>query len=408
MNEHDDLHAELKEFIRKNAIPQHPLSRRQLLLGGSKLALTMASISALGGAAPGLADAADWTMRPDAAGKLPEITAIPHALKGSGHVVVSSWGGALEAAQRKAYFEPFEKLSGIKVIVSGDQPDTAKIKAQIETKNYTYDVAEIDQFTILNLNKKAHQSYFEPIDYAIFDTANINKDAMHPYGVDMLPYTWANAYRTDVFRSGHPRGWQQWWDTKRFPGARTLPGGTNGLEPFLEGAKMATGVPMDKVYPIDIDAAFQSMDKVRHSVVKWWDSGQTPTQLLTSKEVVLANSWDGRVLDAKAKGIPVDIDWYQGSLASDAWAVLRGAPNRVNAMKFAAFITLPISQARMSTLIAYGFVNHRAAAYIPESRLGVLNTAPNQLRQQFRFNSGWWADNFDAVIKKWTTWVLGM
>jgi putative spermidine/putrescine transport system substrate-binding protein len=407
MDEQEELYGELKAFIRANRIPQYPLTRRQMLLGGSKLALALASISAFAGVDLESAAAAGLEAYRQGKIKLPEMTSIPHSLKGSGQVVLSSWGGDLAEMQRVAYVEPFQKLSGIKVIVSGDQPDPAKIKSQVDTKNYTYDIAEIDQFTILLLNNKASQSYFEPIDYALFDTANIEKAAMHKYGIDMLPYSWVNAYRTDVFKARHPHGWKEWWDTKTFPGPRTLPAGTNGVTPFLEGAMMATGVPMNKIYPINIDAAYKSLDNVRKSVVKWWDSGQTPAQLLSSKEVVLANAWNGRVYATKQRGVPVDIDWYQGMLASDAWAILRGTPNRVNAQKFTAFMTLPISQARQGLLILYGFVNRKAANYIPEARLNILPTGPKQVSQQFHFGSAWWAANYDAVVKKWATWVLG-
>ena len=408
MDEHDELYGELKEFIRKNGIAQHPLSRRQLLAGGSKLALALASISAFGRVDLGRAAAAGLEAYNRGKVTLPSMKSIPSYLKGSGRVVLCSWGGALAEMQRVAYVEPFEKLSGIKVIVSGDQPDVAKIKSQVDTGSYAYDIAEYDQFTILNMNKKSHRSYFEPIDYSIFDTAHIEKHAMHKYGVDMLPYSWVNAYRTDVFRTRHPHGWREWWDTRRFPGKRTLPGATNGVTPFLEGAIMATGVPMTRVYPINIDAAFKSLDKIRHSVVKWWDTGQTPALLLSSKEAVLANAWNGRIIDARDKGVPVDVDWYQGMLASDTWMILRGTPNKANAMKFTAFMTLPISQARQSLLIDYGFVNRRALEYLPEARLAILPTAPKQLRQQFRFNSAWWADHYDEVTKRWATWVLGM
>jgi putative spermidine/putrescine transport system substrate-binding protein len=407
MNEHDELLGEVNEFIRKNGIPRRPLSRRQLLSGASKLALTLAGISAF--ESLDVSHAAAEGLRAYRQGKikLPEMTSIPNSLKGSGQVILSSWGGDLAAMQQVAYVEPFQKLSGIKVIVSGDQPDSAKIKSQVDTGNYTYDVCEIDQFTVLNLNKKASQSYFEPIDYSLFDVAHIAAANRHKYAVDMLPYSWVNAYRTDVFKAGHPHGWQQWWDTKRFPGKRTLPGGTNGLTPFLEGAIMATGVPMNKVYPISIDAAYKSLDVIRPSIVKWWDSGQTPAQLLSSKEAVLANAWNGRIVATKERGVPVDIDWYQGMLATDAWAILRGTPNKTNAQKFTAFMTLPISQARQGLLIDYGFVNSGALEYLPKSRLAVLPTGPKQLSQQFHYGSAWWADNFDAVIQRWATWVLG-
>ena len=164
---------------------------------------------------------------------------------------------------------------------------------------------------------------------------------------------------------------------------------------------------MNKVYPININLAFNQLAKVRHTVVKWWDSGQTPAQLLSSKEAVLANAWNGRIFATKQRGVPVDVDWYQGMLASDAWAILRGSPNRVNAMKFTAFMMLPISQARQGMLIDYGFTNQAAIRYIPTSRLAVLPTGPKQLRQQFHFGSSWWAANYDTVVKKWAVWVLG-
>jgi putative spermidine/putrescine transport system substrate-binding protein len=407
VNEHDELYGELNEYIRKNNIPQRPLTRRELLHGGGKLALLLAGISAA--PALGLQDAAAEGLRAVANGslKLPAMTSIPSALKGSGHVVLSSWGGDLAAMQNMAYIKPFEKLSGIKVIVSGDQPDPAKIKSQVDTGNYTYDVCEIDYFTTLNVNMHASKSYFVPIDYKMFDTKNIEPADMHKYCVNMLPYSWVNAYRTDVFKKAHPVGWEQWWDTKKFPGRRSLPSATNGITPFLEGAKMSTGVPMSKVYPIDIDAAFNQLAKIRPNIVKWWDSGQTPAQLLSSKEVVLANAWNGRVYATKARGVPVDIDWYQGMLASDAWAILRGSPNAENAMKFTAFMMLPISQARQGLIIDYGFTNKAAAHYIPKSRLAVLPTGAAQLKKQFRFGSQWWAANYDTVVKKWAVWVLG-
>ena len=44
---------------------------------------------------------------------------------------------------------------------------------------------------------------------------------------------------------------------------------------------MAAGVPPDKLYPIDIDKAFASYDKIKPSVVKWWETGAVPTQMLT-------------------------------------------------------------------------------------------------------------------------------
>lgn len=340
---------------------------------------------------------------PAASVKLPEMTSIPENLKGSGVVRVASYGGAFQDAQRKAYFEPFQQLSGIRVIES-EGPDVAKVKAMVDTNNIEWDVAEFDRGDVINLQKKG--DYWEKIDYSLVDTAHIDESFRYEYALDMLPYAQIYAYRTDVFTGTKPSGWSDFWDTKKFPGPRTMPGGTGGLTPDLEAASIAAGVPMDQVYPIDIAKAYDSLSKIKPAVVKWWDAGAIPAQMLTNKEAVIAEAWNGRIAAIQDAGAPVEIAWAQGQLLKDAWAIPKGAPNRENAQKFTAFITLPISQARLSMLIPYGFVNNKAADYIPADRLKILPTAPDIKKQLLVHDSQWWADNRDKVLRQWNTWVL--
>ena len=120
----------------------------------------------------------------------------------------------------------------------------------------------------------------------------------------------------------------------------------------------------------------------------------------------MAVAWNGRVAAIQATGAPVEVGWRQGALRTDAWAVPKGAANRDNAMKFTAFITMPVPQARLSMLIPYGFVNDAAAEYIPAERLKTLPTAPEIKKQMFIYSSQWWADNRDKVLEKWAAWVL--
>ena len=334
---------------------------------------------------------------------LPEITSIPERLKGSGVVRVCSYGGAFQDAQRKGYFEPFERLSGIKVIES-QGPDPVKVKAMIDTKNVEYDVGEFDRASVINLQKKG--DYWEEIDYSLVDIAGIDKAFQYKYALDMLPYAQTYAYRSDVFKDAKPNSWADFWDTKKFPGPRTMPAGSGGLTPFLEAAVLAAGGAMDKIYPIDVDKAYESLAKIKPSVVKWWEAGAVPAQMLNDKEAVMAVAWNGRIAAIQANGAPVEIGWRQGALRTDAWAVPKGAPNRLNAMKFTAFITLPVPQARVSMLIPYGFVNNAAAEHLPADRLKVLPTAPDIKKQMFVYNSQWWADNRDKVIEKWSSWLL--
>ena len=337
--------------------------------------------------------------------KLPEMTSVPANLKGSGEVRVCSWGGALQAAQRTAYFKPFEKLCGIKVIES-EGPDPVKVKAMVDTGNVEYDIGEFDRSSVINLEKKG--SYLGADRLRPRATPPISTRAFrYKYALDMLPYAQMMAYRTDAFPKGGPADWKQFWDAKAFPGPRTMcrrierPGAGAGVR-----SHWRAGVPVDKVYPIDIDKDYASLAKVKPNVVKWWTAGAMPAQMLADKEVVLGTAWNGRIAAIQAAGAPVAINWHNGMLLNDAWAVPKGAKNASNAMKFTAFITLPISQARLSMLIPYGFVNNEAVKYLPASRLDVLPTAPAQRKQLFIYDTKWWADNRDAVIQKWASWVL--
>ena len=334
---------------------------------------------------------------------LPEIADVPANLKGSGTVRVCSWGGALQKAQREAYFKPFEKLCGIKVIES-EGPDAVKVKAMVDTGNIEYDVGEFDRADVINLEKKG--DYWEPIDYALFDTKNIDPVFRYKLAIDMLPYAQTMAFRTDAFGGRKPKDWRDFWDTKAFPGPRTMSSGTGGVVPELEFAELAAGTPVDKIYPINIDAAYDSLAKVKPAVVKWWTAGAMPAQMLADKEVLLGTAWNGRIDAIQRAGAPVEILWDNGMLRNDAWAIPKNAPNKENAQKFSAFITLPATQARLSMLIPYGFVNSAAASLIPPARLKALPTAPDIRHRLFVYNSQWWADNEDAVSKKWASWIL--
>jgi putative spermidine/putrescine transport system substrate-binding protein len=384
-------------LARMEAEPPHvaDLSRRRLIAGAAKLGLTAAAASALTSpfAMPALA----------AAPALPAIGTIPDKLKGSGEVRVCSFGGAFQAAQRQAYFKPFEQLSGIKVIES-EGPDVAKVKAMVDTGNIQYDVGEFDRADVVDLSHKG--DYWEPLDYSLFDVAHIDQAYRAKDSIGMLPYGQVYAYRTDAFGGKVPKDNADLWDVAKFPGSRCLQSGSGGLTPDLEVALMASGVAKDKVYPIDIDKAFASLSKIKPHVDKWWTAGAQPAQLLNDNEVTMATAWNGRIYAIQQNGAKVQVVWHNQLLRTDAWAIPKGAPNRENAQKFTAFITMAAPQARLSMLIPYGFVNDGAAKLVPAERLAQLPTAPDIKKQLLVYDSDWWGNHRDAVLARWNKFLL--
>jgi putative spermidine/putrescine transport system substrate-binding protein len=346
------------------------------------------------------------TTSPAAEITLPEMKPedVPDNLKGSGEVVAISYGGAYQDAQRKAYFEPFEQLCGI-TVKEAEGPDLAKIKAMVDTGNVQWDLPEVGLDGIIALERQG--DYWEPINYDLVDVDNIDEAFRHDNAIAMNPYGLIYGYRTDAF-DGTPSGWADFWDTEKFPGPRAMEGGSGGLLPMLEAAVMAAGVPMDKLYPLDIDQAYDSLKKIKPDVVKWWDAGAQPVQMLNDKEAVMAQAWSGRILTLKSQnpGIPVEIAWNQGQLAFDVWGIPKGAPNKENAQKLAAFSTLPISQARLSMLYPNGFVNNKSVDYIPAEIASTLATSPEHKQQMYVQDDNWWADNREDILNRWNQFIL--
>ena len=73
----------------------------------------------------------------------------------------------------------------------------------------------------------------------------------------MLLYAEILAYRTDAFPEA-PEGWDDFWDIDAIPGQPNDARHAARL-PFLEAAVIADGVPVDEVYPVDLDRAFASL-----------------------------------------------------------------------------------------------------------------------------------------------------
>jgi putative spermidine/putrescine transport system substrate-binding protein len=373
------------------------MSRRQLLRRGGRLAAGASAASILFKAGIPLHAGAQEETPP-----LPEYDGIPENLKGSGEVRVQSWGGTFQDAQREAYFKPFQELSGITVIES-EGPDPSKIKAMVDTGNVEQDVVQMDRSDILRLEKEG--DYWEEIDYSLFDVDNIEEHHRYKYSVDMLPYATVIGYRNDVFPEG-PQGQADFWNQETFPGPRTTAGGTGGVSPYLAFGLIADGVSKDEVYPLDIDRAYEMFSQLRPNVPKFWEAGAQPAQMLTDNEVVMAHSWNGRMHAVILEGAPVTVQWNEAELATDVWAIPKGAANAENAQKFAAFITLPVSQARLSYLIPYGSVNKASAELMTPELLETLPTAPAYLEKMFIRDIQWWVDNSDAVTERWNEFIL--
>ena len=116
--------------------------------------------------------------------------------------------------------------------------------------------------------------------------------------------------------------------------------------------------------------------------------------------------WNGRMAALQAAGVPAAISWDQGLMKRDAWGIVKGAKNAVNAMKFAAYSTMAIPQARVSLGIPYGSVNGNSNQYIPPERLAVLPSGSDIRTKLVNYDYDWWIENRDTVVNRFNKWLL--
>src|SRR6185503_6168043 len=78
-------------------------------------------------------------------------------------VTVVSWGGAYQESVRKAFFEPFMKETGDKIVEEEFNGEIAKVRAQVESGNVTWDLVENDSQTTM---AACAEGIVEKIDWA--------------------------------------------------------------------------------------------------------------------------------------------------------------------------------------------------------------------------------------------------
>lgn len=315
-------------------------------------------------------------------------------------LVITSWGGAYQEAQRKAHFEPFAKQFGVKII-EASPTDYGKLKAMVVSGNVEWDVVDTDLDYVIRGGKEA---LLERLDYAKMGPKREDflPGTQFDHGTGNIFYSTIMAWNTKKIPPGtKPTGWKDFWDVKKFPGPRALwkyPLAT------LEAALIADGVAVNKIYPLDVDRAFRSLDRIKPHVTVWWETGAKPAQLVTDGEVVMTSAWNGRIQTVMKQGAPVDFTWNGGALAGDAWVIPKGTKNKELAMEFIAWAQSPKQQAELTKYIEYGPTHNGAFKFI-DPKVDLPTTLANRAVQVF-VDVNWWVENFDKVNERFLAWAI--
>jgi putative spermidine/putrescine transport system substrate-binding protein len=271
----------------------------------------------------------------------------------------------------------------------------------VDSGNIEWDVVDVEDRM---LRRGLKEDIYEKLDYSVIDKTNLLPGAVHDYAVGIEFWAGGLCYNADSYPGGnHPKTWADFWDVNRFPGERAL---FNGPYDMLEIALLADGVPMDELYPLDVDRAFRSLDRIKPHISVWWSKGAQPAQLLTDGEVDMTYAYTGRIANIIKEGIPAGISFDQASVNIEWLVILKGCEKKREAMEFIAFCAQPEPQAQFNAAMQYGPINSKAFDYIEPDVAAMLPTAPQYVENIWIPNAEWWADYDQELNERWKTWIL--
>ena len=336
-------------------------------------------------------------------------------------LTVVTWGGAYEASQRAALFEPFTEATGIAIETvthaGGVEPLRRHLAGEGPPEWDVIDMIRADARTA------CRAGLLEPFDRSILAPApdgtpaaeDFIRGAFGPCSISQLVFATVIAYDDRAFPGEKPQTVADFFDLAAFPGRRALRKAPVGL---LEWALRAYRVPRTQIYDLlsterGLDLAFERLDHIRDETV-WWQDAAEPVELLRSGRVAMATGYNGRFFHAQVmEGAPISIIWDSALLEFNNWAIPRGTPDRDLAERFIRFATASERLGDLANRISYG-----PARISAQSRVGLhvtagipmrphLPTAPRHLAEAIVKDHAWYAQTAELRRRRFEAWLEG-
>ncbi|MCT7378256.1 extracellular solute-binding protein [Chelativorans salis] len=326
----------------------------------------------------------------------------------NGRLVMAATGGDYERKLREFVFEPFSRQTGIEVVlVSGTTGEFwAKAMAMSEAGHLQWDMMEAGSGDVF---VPARNRLLVDLgeDCALVSKAKSDGagEICHRFGVvPTYGATLLTANRT-MFDGGAPSSWNDFFNVADFPGPRSLP---NFSTPWrvLIGALLADGVAPDKLFPLDLDRAFDKLDQIRPHISLWWKTGDQIQRALRDQEVAMTLVWNTRIDFLRDEGLPLQRVWRGWTLNEADWVVFKGAPNRQNALRFLNwYFDHPEVQAAFAQAIAASPTTKSALELLPQSDKEDSPIFPDNFKGVVEVDYTWLANHHAEIVERWNRWI---
>ena len=317
---------------------------------------------------------------------------------------VVTFGGAYENAAKKAWMEPFTAKTGVGFATESYDGGLAKLQAMEQAKNPTWDLIDMETNDAVTA---CDEGLLQKIDKKVLgNTSDFLPGSILDCSVAAM--VWSTVYAYDTTKvSSAPSSINDFFDLKKYPGKRGL---RKSPKVTMEWALVADGVAPKDVYkvlgtPAGVDRAFKKLDTIKSSIV-WWEAGSQAPQLLADGAVVMTQAYNGRIDDAVHKDKkPFKTVWDAQVYDYEWWGIPAGAKHADIAQKFIISASTPQAYADLTKYIAYAPPRKDAIPLIDKARLGDLPTAPANFERALQIDGQFWADNADAITKRFQVWM---
>ena len=326
-----------------------------------------------------------------------------HAHHGANELI---FAGCSEGTWREnlkfAFFEPFEKETGTKVVCvsAGVAERLTKIAAMQQVGKVEWDMIPSREGQI-----RAQRANFETLDCSkIKPGARVLPNTCRDFAYLSLLTGNPVVVSDKAYPPGKPRPatWADFFDVQKFPGVRGMPS-YGSPEIALMMALLADGVPADKLFPLDVDRAFRKLDQLKPHVGLWWKSGSSVVNAFRSGEIAMSWVWIGTSVIVQNEKIASPVP----TLATEElsyWAVLKNAPHKENAIKFIEFFTKN-KEALAEFTRREGYLTPSIEANALLSSADRAKLGADHIASYVKINEEWVTQNRPAIVDRWNQWV---
>lgn len=317
---------------------------------------------------------------------------------------IAAYGGALNDTLTRLFAEPFAAQTGIKVNFGAG---ASLALAKLQTVSGAPAQWDMVNLTGSEYIAAVRDKLIEPYDYGIIDATNVPPQYKESHGIKFALFLFVMCWdQKKIPDDKAPKTWAEFWDTKRWPGKRSMDANISDGS-ALELALLADGVPLDKLFPLDVERALKSLDRLGRDNIIWYNTNQEPIQQLTSGAVTLSTAFHGRVLLANKAGATLGFTPGYAGVSGNYYCVSSASANKKEAMQFLNFMLTNVpSDVEYMKATGYAIPNTAALPLLPQQIADILPTNPALKDKVFIKSDAWWAANLEPTVQRFKEWQL--